>query len=126
MGCQLPAGRLPAGRETPPGPGRAQDGPPPLPGLGGGRLDPGPAVGVGSPGGSQSRWGRIALFAKRSNRVHQQQAERTSAAGRRHPMLQLQINNRPVVDSNLLIGIRNALQIKAGVAALIALLYWRF
>ena len=37
-------------------------------------------------------------------------------------MLQLQINNRPVVDSNLLIGIRNALQIKAGVAALIALL----
>jgi len=40
-------------------------------------------------------------------------------------MLQLQINNRPVVDSNL-IGIRNALLIKAGVAALIALLYWRF
>ena len=41
-------------------------------------------------------------------------------------MLQLQINDRPVVDSNLLIGIRNALLIEAGVAALIALLYWRF
>jgi hypothetical protein len=27
-------------------------------------------------------------------------------------MLQLQINNRPVVDSNLLIGIRNALLIR--------------
>ena len=39
-------------------------------------------------------------------------------------MLQLQINDRPVVDSNLLIGIRNGLLIEAGVAALIALLYW--
>jgi hypothetical protein len=70
--------------------------------------------------------GLVALFLKRSNRVHQQQAERTSAAGRRHPMLQLQINDRPVVDSNLLIGIRNALLIEAGVVALIVLLYWLF
>jgi hypothetical protein len=70
--------------------------------------------------------GLVALFLKRSNRVHQQQAERTSAAGRRHPMLQLQINDRPVVDSNLLIGIRNALLIEAGVVALIVLLSWLF
>lgn len=41
-------------------------------------------------------------------------------------MLQLQINDRPVVDSNLLIGIRSALLIEAGVVALIALLYWLF
>ena len=43
---------------------------------------------------------------------------------RRHPMLQLEINDRPVVDSDLLIGIRNALLIEAGVAALVLLLYW--
>jgi hypothetical protein len=41
-------------------------------------------------------------------------------------MLQLQINDRPVVDSNVLIGIWNALLIEAGVVALIALLYWLF
>jgi hypothetical protein len=41
-------------------------------------------------------------------------------------MLQLQINDRPVVDSNLFIGIRNGLLIEAGVAALILLLYWLF
>jgi hypothetical protein len=39
-------------------------------------------------------------------------------------MLQLEINDRPVVDSDLLIGIRNALLIEAGVAALVLLLYW--
>ena len=39
-------------------------------------------------------------------------------------MLQLEINDRPVVDSDLLIGIRNALLIQAGVAALVLLLYW--
>ena len=52
--------------------------------------------------------------------------ERMSAAGRRYPMLQLQINDRPVVDSNLLIGIRNSLLIEAGIVALIVLLYWLF
>jgi hypothetical protein len=41
-------------------------------------------------------------------------------------MLQLQINDRPVVDSNLLIGVGNALLIEAGVVALIVLLYWLF
>ena len=41
-------------------------------------------------------------------------------------MLQLQINERPVVDSSLLIGIRNGLLIEAGVVALIVLLYWLF
>lgn len=41
-------------------------------------------------------------------------------------MLQLQINDRPVVDSNLLIGIRNSLLIEAGIVALIVLLYWLF
>jgi hypothetical protein len=41
-------------------------------------------------------------------------------------MRQLWPNDRPVVDSNLLIGIRNALLIEAGVVALIVLLYWLF
>jgi hypothetical protein len=41
-------------------------------------------------------------------------------------MLQLQANDHPVVDRNLLIGLRNALLIEAGVVALIVLLYWLF
>jgi hypothetical protein len=41
-------------------------------------------------------------------------------------MLQLRTNDLPVVDSNLFTGIRNALLIEAGVAALIVLLYWLF
>ena len=41
-------------------------------------------------------------------------------------MLQLQISDRPVIDSNLLTGVRNGLLIEAGVVALIALLYWLF
>jgi hypothetical protein len=45
-------------------------------------------------------------------------------------MLQLQTNDRPVVDSNLLIGIRNTLLIEGGfvalVALLVALLQWLF
>jgi hypothetical protein len=39
-------------------------------------------------------------------------------------MLQLQTNDPPVVDSNLLIGIQNALLIEAGVVTLIVLLHW--
>jgi hypothetical protein len=41
-------------------------------------------------------------------------------------MLRLQTNDLPVVDSNLLVGVRNGLLIEAGVAALIVLLYWLF
>jgi hypothetical protein len=41
-------------------------------------------------------------------------------------MLQLHTNDLPVVDSNLLTGIRNGLLIEAGVVALIVLLYWLF
>ena len=41
-------------------------------------------------------------------------------------MLQLQANDRPIVDSNLLVGVRNGLLIEAGVVVLIVLLYWLF
>jgi hypothetical protein len=39
-------------------------------------------------------------------------------------MLQPWPNHPPVVNGNLLIGVRNALLIEAGVFALIVLLYW--
>jgi hypothetical protein len=45
---------------------------------------------------------------------------------RRPPMLQLQTNDLPVVDSKLFTGVRNGLLIEAGVVALILLLYWLF
>ena len=38
----------------------------------------------------------------------------------------LEITDRPVVDSNLLIGIRNALLVDPGSRSLIVLLYWLF
>jgi hypothetical protein len=41
-------------------------------------------------------------------------------------MPQRQTIDRPVVDSNLLVGVQHALLIEAGVVALIVLLYWLF
>jgi hypothetical protein len=70
--------------------------------------------------------GLIALFQRGSKRVTPTVGRADIYRRRRQPMLQLQTNDPPVVDSNLLIGIRNALLIEVGVVALIVLLYWLF
>ena len=51
--------------------------------------------------------------------------ERTSAASRETQVLKLSPND-PAADGNVLVGVRNALLIEAGVVALIALLNWLF
>lgn len=92
--------------------------------TGGGRLIPALPLALVVPAGPSPDGAGSPCSQSGATGYTYQQAERTSAAERRHPMLQLEINDRPVVDSDLLIGIRNALLIEAGVAALVLLLYW--